>query len=573
VNRTRVAWPSWICAIAVAAVVVMTAAAQPAIPNRRSSPVLPDPPYRYDDGTLPAHFTERGGPESIAAADNTPDHNPTTDAGATLGRVLFYDIRLSANDSVSCGSCHQQRDGFSDRRRHSVGFDGQPTRRHSMSLTNARYYARGRFFWDERAATLEAQVLAPIQDAVEMGMSLPALETKLAGVGYYHRLFEQTFGSPTVTADRVARALAQFVRSLVSYRSPYDRARAAGATGSNAFAAELPELSRLGHRLFVAVPGQGARAAGCARCHVSDAQISLSPRNIGLSGFDPTGGGDQGAVDGQFKAPSLRNVAVRAPYMHDGRFATLREVIDHYNTKVEANPFLDMTLMDRRLAVTGGPVRPVRLDLTEREIDALIAFLGTLTDEAFLVDPAAALKAVTLPTVNVGESPNCRVRYSGRVLGLEARTLLDVAHYASAGAVSFARGLNDTPKIAALLLVGNLVAPSAALMAVGLVMATGGLISARRVAATMSHGVTGMNPGQGFTANAITSALVIGASTLGLPVSTTHVSCGALVGIGTATGQAHWHTIRHILLAWVITLPMAALLAAVAVVVMRVFAE
>ncbi len=185
---------------------------------------------------------------------------------------------------------------------------------------------------------------------------------------------------------------------------------------------------------------------------------------------------------------------------------------------------------------------------------------------------AAALAAVTLPTLTVGESPSCQVRYSGTVVGLSARTMLDVAHYASAGAVSFARGLNDTPKIAALLLVGGVVAPNAALVAVGIVMATGGLISARRVAATMSHGVTDMNPGQGFTANAVTSLLVIGASTLGLPVSTTHVSCGALFGIGTVTRQARWHTIRHILLAWVITLPMAAVLAAVTVAVIHAFA-
>jgi PiT family inorganic phosphate transporter len=146
--------------------------------------------------------------------------------------------------------------------------------------------------------------------------------------------------------------------------------------------------------------------------------------------------------------------------------------------------------------------------------------------------------------------------------GASARTLLDSAHYASAGAVSFARGLNDTPKIAALLLVGNLLAPGLALISVGLVMATGGLISARRVARTMSHEVTTMSPGQGFTANALTSLLVIGASALGLPVSTTHVSCGALFGIGTVTRQAHWRTIRHILLAWVVTLPMAAALGA-----------
>lgn len=373
-----------VCVIAMAAT---TAVAQPNTSRRLVRPALPATPYQYDDGGLPRHFTERDGREPVAASDNTPGHNPTTDAGATLGRVLFYDTRLSANNSVSCGTCHQQRHGFSDPRRYSVGFDGQTTRRHSMSLTNARYYARGRFFWDERAETLESQVLAPIQDPVEMGMSLAGLVSTLEQVDYYPPLFEQAFGSPAITADRVARALAQFVRALVSYRSPYDRARAAGPPGSAAFDAALPELPRLGHQLFVAAPGQGARGAGCARCHVGDAQISLSPRNIGLAQRDGARGVDQGANDERFKAPSLRNVAIRPPYMHDGRFATLREVIEHYDSQVEANPFLDMTLMDRRAAVTGGPVRPIRLELTEREIDALTAFLQSLTDEAFLSDP------------------------------------------------------------------------------------------------------------------------------------------------------------------------------------------
>ena len=141
---------------------------------------------------------------------------------------------------------------------------------------------------------------------------------------------------------------------------------------------------RLGHRLFVTAPNSGTRGAGCSRCHVGDAQISLSPRNIGL---DPDGIGDPGANDGRFKAPSLRNVAARAPYMHDGRFGSLREVIEHYDRRVEPSRFLDMTLLDRRLVVTGGPIRPVRLQLTNREIDGLVAFLRTLTDDAFLSDP------------------------------------------------------------------------------------------------------------------------------------------------------------------------------------------
>jgi len=352
--------------------------------GRLAEPRLPASPFRYDDRALPRHFTDLDGPDRIASADNTPNENPTTDDGATLGLVLFYDTRLSANERVSCGSCHLQRHGFSDPRRYSIGFDGRPTSRHAMSLTNARYYERGRFFWDERAETLEAQVLMPIQDPIEMGLSLDMLEAKLADTSYYPPLFERAFGTPVISAARVGRALAQFVRALVSYRSPYDVARAAGPPGSPAFAERLTNAERLGHRLFVAVTDGETRAAGCGRCHVSDAQFSLSPRNIGL---DPEGTGDEGAGDGRFKAPSLRNVAVRAPYTHDGRFDTLREVIEHYDAGIKAQSFLDMTLLDRRLAVTGGPVRPVNLDLTDQEIDALVAFLGTLTDEAFLTDP------------------------------------------------------------------------------------------------------------------------------------------------------------------------------------------
>ena len=139
--------------------------------------------------------------------------------------------------------------------------------------------------------------------------------------------------------------------------------------------------------------------------------------------------------------------------------------------------------------------------------------------------------------------------------------MLDLMHYLSAGAVSFARGLNDTPKIAALLLIGAAGAPNAALLAVGAMIAVGGLSSSRKVAETMSHRVTPMNPGQGFTANIVTSLLVIGATRFGLPVSTTHVSCGSLFGIGAVTGLARWGVIGNIVLAWIVTLPIAAVLA------------
>ncbi len=377
-------------------------AAQPAAARRLDQPRLPSTPYRYAV-ELPRHFSIDGGPDSPSAADNMPAGNPVTDAGAALGRVLFYDTRLSADGSVSCGSCHRQAHGFSDPRRLSIGFDGEPTRRHAMSLANARYYARGRFFWDERAGTLEAQVLAPIEDAIEMGSSLDEVEARLTATSFYPPLFARAFGTRDVTRDRIARALAQFVRALVSFRAPYDDARAAGPAGSPAFLARLTPAARHGYRLFSTPPGGGRRGAGCARCHAGDLQISLAPRNIGLDEFDgevdggfealhpedgrEPGGVDFGAGDGRFKAPSLRNVAIRPPYMHDGRFESLREVIEHYDADVAPHPFLDMNLLDRGLVVTGGPVRPIRLELTEQKIAALIAFLETLTDPAFLADP------------------------------------------------------------------------------------------------------------------------------------------------------------------------------------------
>lgn len=176
--------------------------------------------------------------------------------------------------------------------------------------------------------------------------------------------------------------------------------------------------------------------------------------------------------------------------------------------------------------------------------------------------PAQALSAISLPVLQVGTEAECRVRYSGEFMGVSAAALLDGAHYLSAGIVSFARGLNDTPKIAALLLVGGMLSATNAIAGVAFAIAAGGLISARGVAETMAHRVTDMNAGQGFMANMVTGLIVVGASCLGMPVSTTHVSCGSLFGIGAVTGQGHWNTISQILVAWVTTLPVAAVLGA-----------
>ncbi|MBI3789754.1 MAG: c-type cytochrome [Gemmatimonadetes bacterium] len=332
------------------------------------------PAFQYRDAAigLPAHFTvlpPPGAPPgpAIAPTDNTPLTNPVTDAGAALGRVLFYDTRLSANDRVACASCHQQQFAFTDTAQFSRGFQGGLTGRHSMALTNARYYQRGRFFWDERAATLEAQVLQPIQNVVEMGMTLGDLRVKLATTAYYPGLFTAAFGTPDVTDTRIALALAQFVRSMASYQSKYDQAFGAG--GPPNFPAVFTPDEEAGRQLFVG-------RAGCARCHGTDAQVLDAPHNDGLEAVTV----DTGAGQGRFKSPSLRNVALRARFMHDGRFTTLTQVVNHYNSGLQANPDLDV-----RLRAPGGA--PQRLGLTPTEVQQLVAFLGTLTDSTVITAP------------------------------------------------------------------------------------------------------------------------------------------------------------------------------------------
>lgn len=357
-------------------------------------PQLPAKPYEYANVTLPPHLLipdRRYG--NAIGADNTPADNPITNAGAALGRVLFYDKRLSANDTTSCSSCHQQKHGFSDPEKLSKGLHGKRTKRRSMGLTNARFYAPGRFFWDERAATLEDQVLMPIQDEIEMGMNLDDLEIKLRSVDFYPPLFEAAFGTPEINRNRISRALAQFVRSLVSFQSKYDQAFAGGGGVFPTFQKTFNQQELLGQQLFSGGFGVG-RSARCDRCHGTTSHISLNATNNGL---DLNTDKDNGAGGGRFKAPSLRNVAVRAPYMHDGRFKNLHEVIEHYNSGVQNHLQLDRSLSGRRGRGRGGRrgrrgggpqnETPERLNLSNTEINALVAFLHTLTDNSFLNDP------------------------------------------------------------------------------------------------------------------------------------------------------------------------------------------
>lgn len=338
---------------------------------------LPEEYFNYANIELPPHLQL----PNLQTLDNTPADNPITDAGATLGRVLFYDTKLSANETVACASCHKQALAFTDEAILSAGFEGGLTGRNSMSLAMARFFATGHFFWDERAATLEDQTLMPIQDPVEMGMSLEELGARLGNTEYYPPLFEAAFGTSEITASRMALAMAQFIRSMVSFQSKYDLARLAAP--DIVPVDPLPGLTpqeNLGKAIFF-----GPSAGNCAACHGTEGFVAFGAFNNGLD-LEYTDPGKAGNTFSQldvglFKVPSLRNVALTAPYMHDGRFETLEEVVNHYDTGLAAHPNLSQFLR------VGGPNGPPRhLNLSAEEKAGLIAFLNTLTDTIFITD-------------------------------------------------------------------------------------------------------------------------------------------------------------------------------------------
>jgi cytochrome c peroxidase len=332
---------------------------------------LPESDFNYADVILPPSFYDN----NLMQEDNTPNENRIRNQSATLGRVLFYDVSLSKNNTISCASCHVQEKSFTDPNRFSVGFEGGLTARNSMSLANARFYRNRRFFWDERAASLEEQVLIPIQDHIEMGLTLDELEEKLGAKRKYKILFRRAFGDTIVNRQRISRGLAQFVRSMVSYQSKFDE----GLAQTNDPRRPFPNFTNSenrGKQLFF------SRQTDCIQCHRTNAFIGDRARNNGLDARLTdlgVGGVTNRANDfGEFKVPSLRNIEVTGPYMHDGRFATLEQVIEHYNSGIQNSPNLDGRL--RR----GNGVR--RLNLSNADKIALKDFLLTLTDPTFLTD-------------------------------------------------------------------------------------------------------------------------------------------------------------------------------------------
>ncbi len=308
-----------------------------------------------------------------------PADNPLTVEGVDLGRHLFWETALSRNNAISCGSCHAPEAAFSDNAAFSIGLYGNPTRRNSMAMMNLAW--NNKFFWDGRALTLEEQLLEPVAHPQEMDLTWPEAVSRIAESPLYQEKFTGAFGTPCVDSVRITYALAQFLRTMISADSKFDRALRTGG-------AVLTTSEQRGLELFLAEAGDpqifpgGQNGGDCFHCH-GGALIEFTDHGFHNNGLDSVLT-DLGRAEvtgqpydaGVFKTPSLRNIALTAPYMHDGRFATLREVIEHYNSGGHPSPTLDPLM---KMQGTG-------LGLSEVAINDLVNFLETLTDTEFVAN-------------------------------------------------------------------------------------------------------------------------------------------------------------------------------------------
>lgn len=380
------------------------------------APILA-PSIRAGDGIVDltnlANYANQPVPAYITR--NNAGANLITDRGATLGRVLFYDKRLSRNDTIACASCHQQSRAFSDTATASTGVAGT-TGRHSMRLINARFAEEVRFFWDERAISLEDQTTRPIRDHGEMGFSgangdpdFAALLTKLTAIAEYRVMFAQTFGDAAITEARVQLALSQFIRSIQSFDSKFDVGRAQVANNGQPFP-NFTVQENAGKQLFVAPPPTGVGCQGCHRAPEFD--IDPASRNNGV--IARIGGGTFDLTN--TRSPSLRDLLgpggqTNGAFMHDGSLTTLNAVIDHYNQIPAINIPANNNNLDNRLR-PGGQLQ--NLNLTQGQKDSLVAFLRTLTGSAVYTDARwsdpfdanGALSLIVLPAETVAVENN-----------------------------------------------------------------------------------------------------------------------------------------------------------------------
>lgn len=331
--------------------------------------------YNYANQVIPAYIT----------LDNT-GNNPITNTKATLGRILFYDKNLSINNTISCASCHKQNFAFSDTAVLSSGVLGGVTARHAMRLVNARFANETKFFWNERAASLEIQTTMPMQDHAEMGFSglngrgnLITLLNKLANINYYKEDFKAVYGDTLVTEARLQECLAQFIRSIQSFDSKYDIGRSQVNNERNPFP-NFTALENDGKTLFLTPPvfdGSGNRIGGgigCNGCHKApEFDIDPNSRNNGVIGIP----GGTTIETNNTRAPSLRDLVkadgtLNSTMMHTGRFNSLEAVLAHYNNipNLPGNNNLDGKLKQ------DGPGN--KLNMTNAEIAQVVAFMKTL---------------------------------------------------------------------------------------------------------------------------------------------------------------------------------------------------
>ncbi len=321
-------------------------------------------PYTLE---IPSHF-----PQMIIPGDN-----PMTKEGVALGRMLFYETQLSRDNSISCASCHAPQNAFSDSNQFSEGVNGTLGNRQSMALINLGWNSF--FFWDGRAKTLEEQILEPVENPVEMHETWPNVVKKLDQSVEYRTMFMQAFSSPGIDKYRSAKAIAQFLRTMISGNSKYD-VMYKFENGFNLTSEEQAIYTSVtpnewaGYDLFQSVNG-----ADCLHCHNGTLMQIQKFSNNGLdSEFADLGRGDvtgNPSEYGKFKVPTIRNIAYTAPYMHDGRFSTLDEVINHYSNGIVQSPTLDPLI---EFSFQGG----VQLDAFEKQL--LKEFLLTLSDESFM---------------------------------------------------------------------------------------------------------------------------------------------------------------------------------------------
>ncbi|MCC5921671.1 MAG: cytochrome-c peroxidase [Cyclobacteriaceae bacterium] len=309
----------------------------------------------------------------FAAGDSIPhpENNPFTEAGILLGEKLFFDPSLSRNGQVSCASCHFPDRAFSDGVALSkAGVSGQPLDRHSPHLMNLAWADQG-LFWDGGGGPLESMMFGPLMHEDEMGADLLSLTERMRQDEFYAQAFYEAFGTDSLLSMHISHALSQYVRTLVSFQSDYDRFLAGDENA-------LEPLAKRGLSIF---------EKHCSSCHSGVHLSDFGFHNNGLDTVFQEGNegvhlgryriSGESADMGRFKTPSLRNVAITAPYMHDGRFATLEEVLDHYSEGIKHSPTVDIT---------------ASFQLKKEEKEALLAFLHVLTDSSFLENPQLVLE-------------------------------------------------------------------------------------------------------------------------------------------------------------------------------------